>query len=595
MSHVLYRKYRSQTFDELIGQSHISTLLKNAVAQGQVSHAYMFYGPRGLGKTSTARIMAKAVNCLQLKPDGNPCGTCRFCTAIRDGTFLDLIEIDAASNRGIDQMRELKERIEFSPSEGKKKVYIIDEVHMLTTEAFNALLKTLEEPPEHALFILCTTEIHKVPATILSRCQRFDFRLGTDKEIAELLNGVAKDEGVTVEDGALSLMIENARGSYRDALSLLDVVVSGQKADGDEKHITQEEVSSALGLADSTMVYFFLEKIINGEASEALDLVQELAQKGVNFGQFVKFVLSVLREILIALMRDDVDSLEYSFAKKLDRSKTLKLINLFVDAERTLRDALVPTLPLELLVADSLEIFEPAGGSKEKSSSDKGPTGTPADTNEDGDRKNTTGRDNSPKLKGKLRDAVVAIKDKVPASVLKTSSVLRKKPSAGLEDAPAEKSSVPTSGEKVDPAGIAPVSGSTGLTLSADDLKKKWSDVLRELRPFNSHLYAFVGRSKVRDLTNGILTLSVAFDFHKDRIESPKSRAAVTKVFKKVFGCPVKLICVLDDTMRPAKPATSEADYVIVEDTSESHAKKSVANIYDSVAEVFGDELMGVS
>jgi len=202
--------------------------LQNAVKKQRLSHAYLFVGSRGTGKTSAARILAKAINCSHPNEDGNPCNKCDVCKAISSGTFLDIIEIDAASNIGIDQIRQLKERIEFTPSEGKFKVYIIDEVHMLTTEAFNALLKTLEEPPEHAIFILATTEVHKLPATILSRCQRYDFKLGTSDEVKSKIVKVAEQEGVKLSEGAVKLLTENAQGSYRDALSLLDVVVSGQ-------------------------------------------------------------------------------------------------------------------------------------------------------------------------------------------------------------------------------------------------------------------------------------------------------------------------------------------------------------------------------
>ena len=187
MSSVLYRKYRAQDFDQLIGQGHITKLLKNAVKTDQISQAYLFVGSRGTGKTSAARILAKAVNCLHPKEDGNPCNECEVCVGITDGKLMDLMEIDAASNRGIDQIRELKEKIEYSPTDSKYKVYVIDEVHMLTTEAFNALLKTLEEPPAHVIFILATTDVHKLPPTILSRCQRYDFRLGTNEEIEKLL------------------------------------------------------------------------------------------------------------------------------------------------------------------------------------------------------------------------------------------------------------------------------------------------------------------------------------------------------------------------------------------------------------------------
>ena len=225
MSNVLYRKYRAQNFDELVGQDHITKILKNAIKGDQLSHAYLFVGSRGTGKTTTARVLAKAVNCLKPKKDGNPCNKCEVCLSVSNGTFLDLVEIDAASNRGIDQIRELKERIEFSPVKGKYKIYIIDEVHMLTNEAFNALLKTLEEPPEHIIFILATTDAHKLPPTILSRCQRYDFRLGTEKEIRDTLLMVLKNENINIEEKGLEILVRNARGSYRDALSLLDVVM----------------------------------------------------------------------------------------------------------------------------------------------------------------------------------------------------------------------------------------------------------------------------------------------------------------------------------------------------------------------------------
>lgn len=604
MSQVLYRKHRSQTFDQLVGQEHIATILKNAVAQGQVAHAYLFYGPRGLGKTSTARILAKAVNCLQLKPDGNPCNECEACAAIREGKFLDLIEIDAASNRGIDQIRELKERIEFSPSEGKKKVYIIDEVHMLTTEAFNALLKTLEEPPDHAIFILATTEIHKVPATILSRCQRFDFRLGTDTDVKLLLSSVLKDENITIEEEAMDLIVDNARGSYRDALSLLDVIVSGQEKGDDPKHITGEEVRVVLGLADSTMAYFFLEKLVKGESGDALDLIDELSQKGVNFGQFVTFALSVLREILVNGLRGKVDTEEYSFASSLDRKKTLKLINLFVDAERSLKDALVPTLPLEILVADAMEIF----GDGEESGGDKGEKGNKGGNNknngDDDDRKNTTGGD----AKGNIHTVQRTLKKPLTAESKRSKTKDRSAGSTKLKEGTGGLlSEEDTLGDVVNvTGGVNPTDGADTddlenqecnhkLSLDGSDLAGHWEDVVKELRRYNSHLYAFVGRAKVLGLENGVLTLAVGFNFHKDRIESPKSRDAISEVFMKVFGESVKLECILDDSIRSSvKPA---AEVVVIDQEVEKSSADVTArsqNIYDSVSEVFGDELVGM-
>ncbi len=584
MSQVLYRKHRSQTFDELRGQDHVVSILKNAVSQGQTSHAYLFHGPRGLGKTSTARILAKAVNCLQLCDDGNPCNKCSVCKAITAGNFLDLIEIDAASNRGIEEIRELKEKIEFSPTEGKYKVYIIDEVHMLTTEAFNALLKTLEEPPAHAIFILATTEIHKVPATILSRCQRFDFRLATDNELRSHMEDILKKEGVEMDEEAMDLVVENARGSYRDGLSLLDVVVSGQENSKDPEKVTEEEVRAILGLADSTMVYVFLESLVNGESSKALQLLTEMAQKGVNLSQFVKFVLSVLREILVGEVKGDVSELEYSFAEKLDRKKTLRLLNLFVEAERSLKDAVIPTLPLEVLVADSMDIFESSDieenvAGDENSNNSGGSEGTSSNRKKPiGDSKNAKKKNSD----GENRKKTTGKKQKAESKIQK-----QEEKSSDVESDP-------------DTAGADKNSGnSSGLTVEKKKLLKKWGEVMKELEPYNSHLYMFVGRSKVVSLRDSVLKLAVGFEFHKDRMESPKSREAISKVFEKVFGAPIKLKCIVDDSVRQSVKPVSDV-VVVEEDTSEPTGGQSSKqsdgpgekNIYDNIAEVFGSDLV---
>jgi DNA polymerase-3 subunit gamma/tau len=301
MSSVLYQKYRSSDFDEIKGQDHVTKLLKNAVKTNQIAQAYLFVGSRGTGKTSTARILAKAVNCKNLKNDGNPCGECEYCQSITAGRFLDLIEIDAASNRGIDQIRQLKEKIEFSPSEGRYKVYIIDEVHMLTTEAFNALLKTLEEPPAHVIFILATTDVHKLPPTILSRCQRYDFRLGTDKEIKGLIKEITKKEKITIEEEALDVIVQNAKGSYRDALSILDVIYTGQEEKQNE--ITLEETRKILGLPDFDNVVLLLKNLLEGNGSKSLAVIEEQEEKGVNLQQFTSYVLDILRRILTGKIR----------------------------------------------------------------------------------------------------------------------------------------------------------------------------------------------------------------------------------------------------------------------------------------------------
>lgn len=348
MSSVLYRKYRSQNFDELIGQGHVTKILKNAVKSNQLSHAYLFVGSRGTGKTSTARILAKAINCENPLKDGNPCNECNMCRSVNNGNFLDLIEIDAASNRGIDQIRELKEKIEFSPTEGKYKIYIIDEVHMLTTEAFNALLKTLEEPPDHVIFVLATTEVHKLPATILSRCQRYDFRLGTDDEIQEVIKRSAHGEGVKIDDGAMNIIVSNARGSYRDALSLLDVVFSGKE--GKDKKITEKEVRLLLGLPDVKMVDLLLTSLANNDPKKALELIEGLEEKGVNFQQFVSYTLEILREALVSKIKDD--ELDYQFYSKVSQMDILRLVKAFLDVDRSLKGSSNQSLVLEMVIPE---------------------------------------------------------------------------------------------------------------------------------------------------------------------------------------------------------------------------------------------------
>lgn len=349
MSTVLYRKYRAQIFDEIVGQEHITKILKNAVKDNQLSHAYLFVGSRGTGKTSMARILAKAVNCTNLKKDGNPCNECENCLSISNGNYMDLIEIDAASNRGIDQIRELKERIEFAPSKGRFKIYIIDEVHMLTTEAFNALLKTLEEPPEHVMFILATTDVHKLPPTILSRCQRYDFRLGSEQEIKGMLEEILKKEKLKVDKEGLDIIVRNARGSYRDALSLLDVVINSQSQGKSPKNISIEEVRAVLGIPEVYMVNDLLTALISGDTKNALKCIKELEEKGSNLVQFTNFTLEVLREVLVSKISGE-DIKEYTFAKDLNLKEILSLIKEFLNVERELKSTTNQILIFQMLI-----------------------------------------------------------------------------------------------------------------------------------------------------------------------------------------------------------------------------------------------------
>jgi DNA polymerase-3 subunit gamma/tau len=288
----LYRKYRSQSFDEVSGQEHVTRTLQNAIRGDRVAHAYLFCGARGTGKTTTARLLAKCLNC-EGGPTPAPCNECENCLRIADGSSMDVIEIDAASNRGIDEIRALREKVQYSPSQSRMKVYVLDEVHMLTSEAFNALLKTLEEPPAHVVFILATTEAHKIPATILSRCQRFDFRRGSLDQIGDRLRFVAEQEGYTIEPAAVARIARGAEGSWRDALSLLEQVLAYG-----EKTITLGDVTEVLGAVDADSLHALAEAVRTGDGAALFGAVEELVHAGKDPRQLTRDLVEHFRTLL---------------------------------------------------------------------------------------------------------------------------------------------------------------------------------------------------------------------------------------------------------------------------------------------------------
>ncbi|MCU0501919.1 MAG: DNA polymerase III subunit gamma/tau [Anaerolineae bacterium] len=350
----LYRKWRSQDFAEVVGQEHVTLTLRNALREGRLSHAYLFTGPRGTGKTSTARILAKAINCLDPDLAARPCNTCSICTAITEGRQLDLIEIDAASNRGIDEIRDLREKIGFRPNEARYKVYIIDEVHMLTKEAFNALLKTLEEPPPHAIFVLATTEPDRVPETVRSRCQRFDFRRIPTGEIVEHLAAILTDEGGKAEPEALVAIARRATGSMRDAVSLLDQLLSY----GDDT-LTLARVERVLGLVNAQTVGKLVDCIAANDTAGGLALLNSLVAEGVELGQLVDQIVAYLRAVLFTRMArtpelldlpQDVIPTVVRQAAAFSPAALLAAVREFTEARGALRDQVpgVPQLPIEL-------------------------------------------------------------------------------------------------------------------------------------------------------------------------------------------------------------------------------------------------------
>ncbi len=289
----LYRKYRPKTFDEVIGQNHITTSLKNQIANDQISHAYLFCGTRGTGKTSVAKIFAKAINC-EHPVNGSPCGKCKTCISLNDPSNLDILEIDAASNNRVDEIRDLREKVKYQPVNGKYKVYIIDEVHMLTDSAFNALLKTLEEPPKHVVFILATTEVQKLPATILSRCLRFDFKLVGLNELEKQLKYIFDDSGIKYDDASVSLIARLGEGSVRDTLSVADMCVAYCN-----KNLKYEDVVNAVGATDRFVLANLCDSILNKDVKNLLTQIDDILKTGKNVVQLCKDLCSYFRDLAV--------------------------------------------------------------------------------------------------------------------------------------------------------------------------------------------------------------------------------------------------------------------------------------------------------
>jgi DNA polymerase-3 subunit gamma/tau len=361
MSLAIYRKYRPRTFGDLVGQELVSGILREAAKTGKIFHAYLFAGPRGTGKTTTARLIAKIANCENLSKDGEPCNACRFCKEIDEGRSMDVIEIDAASNRGIDEIRDLKENIRTSPAEAKYKVFIIDEAHMLTTPAFNALLKTLEEPPSYALFILATTETEKIPATIASRTQQFHFHRPSVRQIVEKLTVIAKAEKAKMSDEAAELIAAQAEGSFRDAESLLDQLISSGKKD-----IALEDVEKAVGKIGFEKLSAFAEMLLTADIEGALETLHAIEDEGYNLAQFTKDLILYLRRVAVlatsprmkeTLSRELTErhAARLEAHAKLWKEPHLRLLKSLLEGYSQMRYSQFPVIPLEVGLIEGLK------------------------------------------------------------------------------------------------------------------------------------------------------------------------------------------------------------------------------------------------
>jgi len=493
----LYRKHRPQKFADLLGQEHVRVTLTNALAGGNFSHAYLFSGPKGSGKTTTARLLAKAINCTGrdlAKGIFEPCNRCVSCREITLGKSLDMIEIDAASNRGIDEIRELRDKIRFSPTSSKYKVYIIDECHMLTKEAFNALLKTLEEPPAHAVFVMATTELHKVPATILSRTQVFDFKKAKLTEIEKLLKKTAEAEKIKIDGESLKLISRLSFGAFRDALSMLEQVAALQ-TDG-RSRITLEQVQEVLGQSTEQNVLEFTKFLVARDRKQALKMVDNLYFEGVDLESFLASVISVLRKLLLAKeglksefeTGGEEEKLLEDLSEKVEVSDITEMIEKLILASAKVKTSILGQLPLEMAV------FELTNGIR--------------NTNDIQIYENTKKEENHVKPENAFRQ------------------------------------------------GGRPTSSSKNNGFDT----QKWQEVFKEVKAHNNTLAAMLKDAQFAGTSDSQITLAVRFKFHAEQICNHKNRAVIEAAVRKVTGSNYKIDCVVDPNLTLKKPQDAEEE-----------------------------------
>lgn len=523
MTQVLYRKWRPMTFEEVVGQDHVTQTLLNAIALGRIGHAYLFSGPRGTGKTSTARLLAKAVNCLAEDLGSRPCNTCRVCQAINEARFLDMIEIDAASNTGVDDVRDLREKIGFLPNEGRYKVYIIDEVHMLSTAAFNALLKTLEEPPPHAIFVLATTEVHKIPATVISRCQRFEFRRIPLDRIVDRLRELLAREGKAADPDALDLIARQATGALRDAESLLDQLLSGQSG-----AVTLAQAQAVLGTASNETVCQLVNAWVANDTAAGLDAIQQSAEGGSDPRQFSRQVVNYIRAMLYfktggVVPSDIPENLSDDLRRQAVSLSLFELtqgIRRYSEAIAESKGGWQPQLPLELAFIESVsERSKRAGQDRFEVE--------PA-------------RIEKPKIQAVESPMPHQAKEK-PAST-EPAAVKPKQEEKPHRQEP-EKEPQLASGQTA-----APVTA--GAVVRAEQVRDRWHAILAAVKRRDHRVEALLRSCQgVLGVDGRMVLLGFKYAFHREKIESDEWRKTVEAGISEEMGTPLRIRCVDPDSI----------------------------------------------
>lgn len=525
MTKALYRKWRPQEWDEVQAQAHVIQTLKNAIINGRVGHAYLFAGPRGTGKTTTARLLAKAVNCLDANLANRPCNKCDHCVAINAGRYLDLIEIDAASNTSVDDVRDLREKINFSPSQGQYKVYIIDEVHMLSTAAFNALLKTLEEPPPHAIFVLATTEIHKIPATVLSRCQRHEFRRIPVKEIVTFLKGKSIEENLVVDEPVFFEVARQATGSLRDAISLLDQLTSTGE------HITLNQAQNVLGTATSLQVIEVIDALIERNSAKGLTLIDDALDSGTDSRQFARQIVTYLRNVLLTKLgadqqMDPGNSLE---EKKFDHAQQFSMPSLLMAIEAFNRAASQeqsnwhPGLGLELAFTSFL--IEPSQ------------TPTLKHTELTPNAAQLTANEKLEEPQAQSVKSVAQKKESPPAT--QDSISLAPQPPEKQRDAVEDLNLAESHIDKT------PTLGNETEEISISKIKQAWGKIRSAVKSHNPRTDGLLNSSKITGFKDNTLILGFQSSTLKEMMEKEANITLTMDVLEEILGKPLLIKCIV--------------------------------------------------